>query len=77
MVVNKNKRNPFLANEPKLYLLRYENGRIKMEELTGNGLIVTTFQKNNHTNVGEDLMRNRVLITFGARHGAQKTAYWE
>ena len=57
MIVNKNERNPFQANVPILYR------RYKMEILTGNRLIVTTQQKNNHTNVSED-MRNRLLIVF-------------
>ena len=57
MIVNKNGRNPFQANVPILYR------RYKMGILTGNRLIVTTQQKNNHTNVSED-MRNRLLIVF-------------
>ena len=57
MIVNKNERNPFQARVPILYR------RYKMGILTRNGLIVTTQQKNNHTNVSED-MRNRLLIVF-------------
>ena len=59
MIVNKNECNPFQARVPILYR------RYKMGILTRNGLIVTTQQKNNHTNVSEDIMRNRLLIVFG------------